>query len=196
MKNSLILLVLVAGCASKPPVLTVEDRAGLAAHIVFNIVTANKTKPDDQKPDLKPGDPCPECGGRGKQGDGTTEYDCEECEGTGKVLPKKVSYNSTNTDFDATAVLRTWPPRQIPDCVTPTAKTGQTDLNKQASPIRQVIRRSNTKWSVNGQMSYSQAELAYHLLQVHKVDPTGYTFTDMQAIHDNLHNGYTAFGDK
>lgn len=45
------------------------------------------SKPDKPKP--RPGDPCSNCNGTGKLGDGTVMKDCGECNGTGRVpLPK------------------------------------------------------------------------------------------------------------
>ena len=48
---------------------------------------------------------------------------------------------------------------------------------------------SNAKWNVEGQWNYSTAFLAEHLQQVHGVDTTGMTRSQMQQAHDNAHNG-------
>ena len=39
------------------------------------------------KPAPKPGDPCPNCNGTGKLGDGTVMKTCPDCKGGGRVLP-------------------------------------------------------------------------------------------------------------
>ena len=47
----------------------------------------------------------------------------------------------------------------------------------------------NAKWNVEGRWNYSTEFLAEHLQQVHGVDTTGMTRSQMQQAHDNAHNG-------
>lgn len=192
MKNIMICLImlLIVGC-SKAPVLTVADRAALASHLAYSLVTNTSDVPDN-KPDLVPGSKCPECGGRGKQGDGTIEFPCKACNGTGKVLPK-TSNIFTREINDGTATF-TWPPRELPDLsITPTGKV-VTDAGHQ-TPAKTVVRRSNTKWSVNGKKSFTTEELIDHLQRDHHFDAVGYNRQQLEVIHDNLHNGFSALGD-
>jgi len=193
-----LLIISLCGC-TRPPVLTVKDRTGLAVYLAFNVVTTISNIPDN-KPDLKPGDPCPECGGRGKKGDGTNEYTCDDCKGTGKVLPKasKVSYNDSIhmvPEIGIEAVQKTWPPRTLPDSnITPTSKT-ISSTHVVIHTKKPVIRRSNDKWSVGGKKTYTAGDLLEHLRTEHHFDASGYDLQEMETIHDNLHNGYTAHGD-
>ena len=56
------------------------------------------------------------------------------------------------------------------------------------------VRMSNTRWTVGRKRSYTLDELASHLAGEHGFDPAGYTKEQLQAVHDNLHNGYSALG--
>lgn len=203
MRNILIICVLcVTGCHNQS-VFTVEDRAGLAAHLSLDLVV-NSNKVPDNKPDLKPGDKCPECGGRGKQGDGTIEFPCKACNGTGKVLPK--TSNIFTRELNEATVQLTWPPRRLPDVNDKTLAEAQsksqtyiteaTHAVKEVSPKKQVIRRSSTRWSVGQKKFYTTEEILQHLKTEHGFDATGYDRQELEAIHDNLHNGFSAFGDK
>lgn len=185
----LIITVLVISGCSNQPVFTVQDRAGLASYLSFNIVAHQQSVPD-KKPDLKPGSICPECGGRGKQGDGTIEFPCKACNGTGKVLPK--TSNIFTREINDGAVQLTWPPRQLPDYnITPTSKV-ETEVRQSA--LIKPIRRSNSHWSVGGKRSYTTQELVDHLKSDHKFDASGYERSDLEIIHDNLHDGFPALG--
>lgn len=53
---------------------------------------------------------------------------------------------------------------------------------------------AGSRWNVEGDWNYSAAEIASHLSRVHGVDPSGYSKQEMEAMHDNLHNGYPAMG--
>lgn len=57
------------------------------------------------------------------------------------------------------------------------------------------IRMSSTTWNLKGKWGFNMAEIAEHLSEDHGVtDLSGYTFEQLKTIHDNLHNGYTAYG--
>lgn len=60
--------------------------------------------------------------------------------------------------------------------------------------VQKPVRASSTRWTVEGQRTYSDSFLADHLAEDHGFNPSGYTREDMQAIHDNLHNGFSALG--
>lgn len=184
----LLLATVSVGC-NHPAVFTVQDRTGLAAHLSYNIVV-NQNHIPDNKPDLKPGSPCPECGGRGKQGDGTIEFPCKACNGTGKVQPK--TSNILTRQINQATVQLNWPPRELPDFnVTPTSQILQSN-----QLLLKPIRKSNTRWSVGGKKVYTIEELIEHLKIDHKFDGAGYDRAELETIHDNLHNGYTALGSK
>jgi len=57
------------------------------------------------------------------------------------------------------------------------------------------IRMSSTTWNLMGKWGFNMEEIAEHLEEEHGVtDLSGYTFEQLKTIHDNLHNGYTAYG--
>ncbi len=64
-----------------------------------------------------------------------------------------------------------------------------------ADPVPLPVRRSSTIWNLNNTWDYSTEELIAHLLGEHGFDAAGYSREELQTIHDNLHNGYTALGD-
>lgn len=180
----LALLFGITGC-SPITVMSVKDRAGLGSYIAFNIVVSEKVIPDNT-PDLKPGDTCPECNGRGKQGDGTIEFPCDACKGTGKV--QRVASKAVAIEDQSVSA---WPKRAIEDSSKTVTDTGAI---AQSNKIN-VVRRSTTRWTVGTKRSYTTDELALHLSKEHGIDTTGYTRQEMEAMHDNIHNGYTAYGE-
>jgi|694.fasta_scaffold29179_9 hypothetical protein len=56
------------------------------------------------------------------------------------------------------------------------------------------VRMSSTRWNVQGNWNYSASEIADHLRTTHGVNPAGKSLSEMTAMHDNLHNGYAAYG--
>lgn len=75
----------------------------------------------------------------------------------------------------------------------------QQEEEKKAEPapiatLQKPIRASSTRWTVEGQRNYSDDFLAAHLAEDHGFEAFGYSREDMQSIHDNLHNGYSALG--
>jgi hypothetical protein len=63
------------------------------------------------------------------------------------------------------------------------------------APLAEPIRRSSTIWNFNGTWDYSTEELIAHLLSEHSFAAAAYSREQLQTIHDNLHNGYTALGE-
>jgi hypothetical protein len=59
-----------------------------------------------------------------------------------------------------------------------------------------VTRMPGSNWNVEGDWNYTLVELADHLRQVHGLNVDGKTMTELQAMHDNLHNGYSAYGSQ
>lgn len=57
-----------------------------------------------------------------------------------------------------------------------------------------VVRMPGSNWNVEGNWNYTLVELADHLRQAHGVNVNGKTLAELQAMHDNLHNGYSAYG--
>lgn len=79
-----VLCILLAGCPLPSAPL---DYRPVMSGAVGAITLADKLP--DATPDAKPGDPCPECNGTGRTGDGLSI--CNPCKGTGKVpLPALV----------------------------------------------------------------------------------------------------------
>jgi len=173
MRALLILVVFLAGCAAPPPVFSIADRAGLGAYLAFQVVAYSSPAPTPAPtpapspapaPQPSPsGEVCPECNGRGKQGDGTIDFPCDACGGTGRVTsaPK------------------------------PVAKPVTKSVTK-AAPA--VVRMPGPSWNVEGKNNYTMTELADHLRRSHGVNVNGKTFQQLQAIHANIHNGYSASG--
>lgn len=68
----------------------------------LHVMAMSPTSPDTViVPDLKPGDPCPSCRGKGQVGDGTTMKDCLKCDGTGKVLSSDQYEEAFDKQFQA-----------------------------------------------------------------------------------------------
>lgn len=57
------------------------------------------------------------------------------------------------------------------------------------------VRRSSIIWNLNNRWDYSTEELTDHLLAEHNFAVASYDREQLQTVHDNLHNGYTALGD-
>lgn len=57
------------------------------------------------------------------------------------------------------------------------------------------VRRSSIIWNLNNRWDYSTEELTDHLLAEHNFAAASYDREQLQTVHDNLHNGYTALGD-
>ena len=53
---------------------------------------------------------------------------------------------------------------------------------------------STWNWEGRSSRSVSDSYMRSHLLSDHGVDATGMSRSQMQVVHDNLHNGYPAFG--
>jgi hypothetical protein len=60
--------------------------------------------------------------------------------------------------------------------------------------VVEPVRMSSTHWNVQGNWNYSSSEIANHLRTTHGVNPNGKSLQEMAVIHDNLHNGYSAYG--
>jgi len=61
--------------------------------------------------------------------------------------------------------------------------------------LPEPVRRSSTIWNLNNTWDYSTEELTAHLLGDHGFAADSYSREQLQTIHDNLHNGYTALGE-
>jgi len=179
MRNWIIVsLIVSATCGCSPEsVFTLQDRTDLGAYLAHAIVLQEDI-PNPDVPDGKPGDKCPECDGRGVIGDGTIEYKCNSCNGTG-VIP------------DTGAVVE-----EADDLTTDGVKIIHIEHSDVAVAERRrlVKRMSPTKWTVNKKSKYTTEELSQHLQKEHKINTDGYTREELQAMHDNIHNGYTPHG--
>jgi hypothetical protein len=59
-----------------------------------------------------------------------------------------------------------------------------------AGPVSvQVVRGSGPRWNWNGDWSPSTQTMVSHLKNAHGIDAAGMSVSDMQALHDNAHNG-------
>lgn len=73
------------------------------------------------------------------------------------------------------------------------------EVKPPAEPVKsqataEVSRMPGSNWNVEGNWNYTLIELAEHLRRVHNVNTDGKTMSELQAMHDNLHNGYSAYG--
>lgn len=82
-------------------------------------------------------------------------------------------------------------PVPVPEPVKAQPAPTQPDTELAPPPVR----RSSTIWNLNNTWNYSTEELIGHLLGEHGFAAAGYSREELQTIHDNLHNGYTALGD-
>lgn len=55
-----------------------------------------------------------------------------------------------------------------------------------------VVRQPGPRWNWNGDWTPSYEDAARHLSEAHGIDPSGMSMVEMQAAHDNAHNGYSA----
>ena len=185
MRNIVIIctLALLAGCTNDA-VLTVKERASLGAFLSYEIVTLEAVVPD--KPDGKPGDICPECGGRGKQGDGTIEYECNACNGTGRIPDTGSDSEDLQDEIDNIELVNVENESEVKEPL----------ITAQVVKTKPVYRMSSVRWSVNKKHKYTTKELSNHLMSEHNIITDGYSREEMQAMHDNIHNGYAAHGSK
>lgn len=104
---------------------------------------------------------------------------CDECNGVGKL-------------GDGTVMVT------CPICNGTGKKSGAMVpvVEAKPEPRPSPVRMSNTRWTVGRSRNYTAAQLAQHLLEDHRFDPAGYTMSELQAAHDNIHNGYPAMGSQ
>ena len=86
MRFLVVFLVAMTGCVSTLP----DDptiSADLAVETARAVMALRAEVAPPPAPKPKPGEPCPNCDGRGYVGDGTVKVKCQPCDGTGKVGP-------------------------------------------------------------------------------------------------------------
>ena len=148
--------------------LPVGELRRLAAYEAYLVATAVPPVPDMPcRP--RPGK-CEECNGTGKVGDGTVFVPCGNCGGTGRVGESSAAP----------------PPACKPKPVAPPNLVPQGPTVIELAP--QTTRNPGPRWNVEGRNSYSTQELADHLRRVHGVNIDGKTRSELEALHDNLHN--------
>ena len=78
-----------------------------------------------------------------------------------------------------------------------TAEEAQQEVVSTLDPepvLSAPVRMSTTRWSVDGAWNPSKDQLISHL-EGHGVSANeGYTLEELHAMHDNVHNGYSAMG--
>jgi hypothetical protein len=94
-----VALLLFAGCAPAvtPPPIPDAEMYRLGAWVSFETSTHDSGGGGGGGQSVKPGDPCSDCGGTGRYGDGTVEHPCERCRGTGKIQPDDPAVADTGT---------------------------------------------------------------------------------------------------
>lgn len=76
----------------------------------------------------------------------------------------------------------------------PPVSKPKVQISKNIETKQSPTRLPGSHWNVNGNFNYSLLEIANHLRTTHNIDPSGYTYEELTIIHDNLHNGYNAYG--
>ena len=172
MKYTLLLLAVLGGC-TQAPVLTIPDRAGLGSYLAFCVVTStDTTTPDNAPPAPNSETGCPECGdpATGLVGDGTIMLPCPnpDCPARRSEEPPTISED----EWDE--MINSIEPEEV-----------------RIKPVRMA----RSRWTVAGRSSYTLEYLASPLRKEHGFEPAGYTKTELQTIHDNLHEGFDALGE-
>jgi len=62
-------------------------------------------------------------------------------------------------------------------------------ISARVSAPAKTTSRSGGRWSVAGRRSYSRDYIANHMLRTHNVDCSGMSVEQMQALHDDMHEG-------
>ena len=180
--TSLIGAVLTAA-AIQP--LTVGEKHRLAAYVAY--LVAVDVDGDGGETVYHAGDYCPSCNPGGKPlypqkgagwvGDGTVFEKC-----------------AFETDDGKLACMGTGILKQVGDFEEEIVDYGigeEVDIDIKASPLKMP----GSKWNVEGRWNYDWEFIADHLRTVHDFDDVeGYSLSELEIIHSNLHNGYPPFG--
>jgi hypothetical protein len=75
-----------------------------------------------------------------------------------------------------------------------TLESVKTEVAAVTAVEKGVTRMPGSSWNVEGNWNYTLVELANHLRSVHGLNVDGKTMQELQTMHDNLHNGYSAYG--
>lgn len=57
------------------------------------------------------------------------------------------------------------------------------------SPYSSIVRNPGPRWNWNGDWNPSEEYAQNHLLEAHGIDASGLSLSEMEALHDNAHNG-------
>ena len=63
---------------------------------------------------------------------------------------------------------------------------------KNVTPLQSVMRVSGPRWNWNGSWNVSNQYAESHLRQSHGIEADGLSMSELQALHDNAHNGYSS----
>ena len=182
----------IAGCAPTGPVFTIPDRAGLGAFLAFEVV-GNSGTVAPPAPDNTPapaGSTCPECGGKGKVGDGTVMLTCPECNGTGKV-PGSVEEEIKQLGDAIDNVPEDWNESTIRDLGDKLADVLEAKEEEQDVP--DIVCLNGSAWTFEDKRikQATNADMVKHLVEVHGLDydsVSKYTREELIAQHNLLHN--------
>ena len=181
----------IAGCAPTGPVFTIPDRAGLGAFLAFEVV-GNSGTVAPPAPDNTPapaGSTCPECGGKGKVGDGTVMLTCPECNGTGKV-PGSVEEEIKQLGDAIDNVPEDWNESTIRDLGDKLADVLEA---KEEQDVPDIVCLNGSAWTFEDKRikQATNADMVKHLVEVHGLDydsVSKYTREELIAQHNLLHN--------
>ena len=82
--GAILLALVVMGGGDSPDATDATAPLNALAAWCWSLAVANASPATPDRPQPKPGDPCDNCSGRGKVGDGVTMKTCPVCNGTGK----------------------------------------------------------------------------------------------------------------
>ena len=181
----------IAGCAPTGPVFTVTDRAGLGAFLAFEVV-GNSGGVAPPAPDNTPapaGSTCPECGGKGKVGDGTVMLTCPECDGTGKV-PGSVEEEIKQLSDAIDNVPEDWNEAIVRDLG---CKLADVLEAKEEQDAPDIVCLNGSAWTFEDKRikQATNADMINHLVEVHGLDydsVSKYSREELIAQHNLLHN--------
>ena len=182
----------IAGCAPTGPVFTISDRAGLGSFLAFEVV-GNSGTVAPPAPDNTPapaGSTCPECGGKGKVGDGTVMLTCPECNGTGKV-PGSVEEEIKQLGDAIDNVPEDWNESIVRDLGDKLADVLEAQGEEQNEP--DILCMGGSAWTFEDKRikQATNADMVKHLVEVHDIEyesASKMSREELIALHNLLHN--------
>ena len=169
---------LLTAAAIQP--LTKSEKHRLAAYISYLVAVDIDGNGGGCCSTYKAGQTCPECGGPpGLVGDGKVMVPCNFVTDDDKLMCKGGILREVGDVAETEGEIVDYGIGE------------EIDLEIKASPLNM----KGSRWNVEGRWNYDWDFIANHLRTVHNFDDVeGYTLSELEIIHNNLHNGYPPFG--